>query len=146
MRFCSHLRYGKDKQILRICKTAWADAAARAARPLRGLGRRCRPSPVATPRSGPDEHRKPTWARTCKASVKGARGCRASAVQTPALLDRPSIRGVGAGGQLSEHSPPQTAGRVGDVDRSCAIRPSLHLSLSLFSMVCEGCSNVVLLH
>ena len=89
MRFCPPLRYGKDKQILRICKTAWADAAARAARPLRGLGWRCRPSPVATPRSGPDEHRKPTWARTCKASAKEARGCRASAEQTPAQLDRP---------------------------------------------------------
>lgn len=84
MRFCTPLRYGKDKQILRICKTAWAGAATRAARPLRGLGWRCRPSPMATPRSGPDEHRKPTWARTCKAPAKGARGCRASAVQTPA--------------------------------------------------------------
>ena len=144
MRFCPPLRYGKDKQILRICKTAWADAAARAARPLRGLGWRCRPSPVATPRSGPDEHRKPTWARTCKASAKEARGCRASPVETPALLDRPSIRGVGVGGQLPGHSPTQTTGRAGDVDGSCAIRPSLHLALSVLPMVREGCSNVAL--
>lgn len=53
--------------------------------------------------------------------VGEGRGCRTSPVETPALLDRPSIRGVGVGGQLPGHSPTQTSGRAGDVDGSvCA--------------------------
>ena len=41
-------------------------------------------------------------------------------METPALLDRPSIRGDGVGGQLPGHSPTQTPGRAGDVDGSSA--------------------------
>ena len=48
-------------------------------------------------------------------SVGEGRGCRTSAEQTPALLDWPSIRGVSVDVQLPIHSPPQTAGRAGDV-------------------------------
>ena len=64
--------------------------------------------------------------------VGEGRGCRTSPVETPALLDRPSIRGVGVGSQLPGHSPTQTPGRAGDVDGSGAIFPFSDISSFIF--------------
>ncbi|MDY6463765.1 MAG: hypothetical protein SPK80_04050 [Bacteroidales bacterium] len=50
----------------------WRVDSACASRVRWTLDGRCRPSPVGTPRSGPDEQRPATWERTGgRASVKG---------------------------------------------------------------------------
>ena len=106
--------------------------------------RLCLPSPVGTrlpvpsaasgsfPEREPDEHRETTGREQAGVTVKRGRGCRTSPVETPALLDRPSIRGVGVGGQLPAHSPTQTSGRAGDVDGSSAFVSFIEVPFSSF--------------
>ena len=78
--------------------------------------------------------------------VGEGRGCRTSPVETPALLDRPSIRGVGVGGQLPVHSPTQTSGRAGDVDGSTVVTVFQQYDFILFFSSIPWNTHVVFLY